>query len=92
MKDFELCGAITLLDNYYNSSLLKLLQTHFPNFDWLPWKFGKVPNNYWNDKKNVKKYLENVKNELKIDKMQDWYKITVKVEISVKFHSLNKRN
>ncbi len=62
-----------------------LLSAHFPDYDWLPWKFPAVPNKYWQDSKNQRNFLLWAEKQLKIKEMNDWYKITYEVTNYHKF-------
>ena len=44
--------------NYYNDSIQLLLKENFNQYDWLEWKFDKVPRNFWKNKNNHKRYLQ----------------------------------
>jgi hypothetical protein len=48
----------------------------YPEYEWLPWKFDMCPNNFWEDVKNQKRFLDWAGKELKIKEMSDWYKIS----------------
>jgi hypothetical protein len=62
----------------HNHSTSTLLSTVYPDYNWLPWKFDKCPNFYWNDFNNHKKFIEWAAQQLKIKEMSDWYNVTVK--------------
>ena len=67
----------------------------YPDFDWLPWKFEQCPKHYWNDPKNVRKYMDWAGTQLGIKQLTDWYKIsfTVKKKLNKIFDfSRNCRN
>ena len=67
-----------LLSNYYNTSPIKLVTSIYPNHYWLVWKFQKVGNNVWKNKKIQKEYMEWLGKELGYTTMVDWYKINQK--------------
>ena len=71
-------GGISLLDKY-SGSLLLLLNHAYPNYEWLPWKFDKCPQNYWDDLKNQRKFMDWAATQLNIKEMEDWYKISLQV-------------
>jgi hypothetical protein len=73
----DLGGAVLLMK--YNFSPSQLLTSVFPDFEWLPWKFEKCPQNFWSDLKNQRKFLDWAAEKLKINEMSDWYKIQHKV-------------
>jgi very-short-patch-repair endonuclease len=65
---------------YYNSSVIQILTALIdpPEGDeeWYPWLFdGSTPNNYWDDKKNQRKYLSWLFKRLNFTCMEDWYKV-----------------
>lgn len=55
-----------------------LFSSVFPEKKWLPWKFN-CAMNFWEDKNNQKNFIQEAEKELKIEKMEDWYKISNKV-------------
>ena len=63
----------------YGNSLYKVLGAVFPEYDWLPWKFGNCPPSYWTDVENQRKFMEWAGKELKIKEMSDWYNVSNKV-------------
>ena len=75
----EIGGISVLLK--YNNSLTNLLANIYPEYEWLPWKFNKCPQNYWDDVNNQKKFMEWAGKELKINKINDWNKINNKVPL-----------
>ena len=48
-------GMRTLL-RMYNNSIFDMLTTIYPNHNWLPWQFKKVPQGYWKNGENLKRY------------------------------------
>ncbi len=56
-----------------------MLSTIFPDYNWLPWKFNRAPQLFWNDVNNQKKFVKWAENELNIKEMGDWYKVTRRV-------------
>ena len=63
----------------HSKSLFKLLSGVYPEFEWLPWKFDKCPQNYWTDLRNQRKYMDWAAQEFEIKFMSDWYTISNKV-------------
>lgn len=74
----------SLLEKFHKS-MFKLLSAVYPTYDWLPWKFDTVPRNFWNDITNQRKFMNWVANELEVNKMEDWYGVSNKVNIGVSF-------
>jgi hypothetical protein len=73
--DIEKLGGTTLL-RYYNGSLIKALQTLYPDKEWLFWKFDKVPRNFWESKANQLKFLKWVETVKNIRTLDDWYNVS----------------
>lgn len=69
-------GGRGLLNGYFNGSAIQMIQTLYPNHEWIPWKFAHVPNGYWEDSNNQIKFVEWLKKEMNYDSMEDWYHIT----------------
>jgi hypothetical protein len=51
----------------------------YPGYDWLPWEFGRCPQNYWDEMKNQRKFMDWAGKQLKIKEMSDWYEVGIKV-------------
>ena len=65
----------------YNGSFAKLLETVYPDYEWLPWKFEMAPRHFWENTANQKKYLDWLAKELNVSPSQ----ITRKVNKIKKF-------
>jgi hypothetical protein len=83
IKNLIELGAIYLLSKYNRSPSL-LLSNLYPEYEWLPWRFQKCPNNYWNNINNHKKFVEWASKELNIKEMSDWYKVSIQVTHDLK--------
>ncbi len=57
MKDIMKLGGGGLLYSVYNNSPSLLVSTVYSEYEWLPWKFTFVPQNFWNDLKNQKLFM-----------------------------------
>jgi hypothetical protein len=44
----------------YKFSLIKALATVYPDHPWDIHKFGKLPQRYWQDEKNIRQFLDKV--------------------------------
>jgi hypothetical protein len=62
----------------YNGSILAILKKFYPNHEWNPLRFTKVPQSYWKNEDNQRKFLEVVGKELGVKKLDDWYKVIAK--------------
>ena len=67
-------GGTRLLYLYHNSVSQSLFSA-YPEYDWLPWKFGSVPKHFWENAKNQRNFVEWAGKELKIKEMSDWYNV-----------------
>jgi hypothetical protein len=79
VKSLSDLGAFSLLKYKYNSSFPQLLRSVYPEHEWLPWKFEKVPNKSWGDTNTQRKFMDLLSKELKIKEPSDWYNITIGV-------------
>ena len=50
-----------------SDSLIKLLSDAYPNHNWVPWRFTRVPSGFWNIKENRIKALGHIATQLGID-------------------------
>jgi hypothetical protein len=69
----------------YKGSILRLLSTLYPDYDWLPWKFDDCPLQFWTDPKNQKKFIDWAAVELNIKTTSDWYNVSIQVTASYLF-------
>lgn len=74
VNDIEKRGGLPLL-RLFKGSIARTLESVFPEYSWLPWKFGNVCGIFWKDLENQRKYLEWLGIGLGIKKMEDWYKV-----------------
>jgi hypothetical protein len=79
LKDIIRIGGGTLLYTYYKNSPSLLINTIYPEYHLLPWKFTVNPNNFWNNIENQRKFFDWAALQLGIKNYTDWYKILVKV-------------
>jgi len=52
-----------------------MLNAIYPEYKWLEWKFNSTPKNFWIIKKNQKKYMDWLGEQLGYKNYEDWYKI-----------------
>lgn len=64
--------------DYHRESLVKALQTAYPEKSFHPWLFLKVPHNFWNEEKNETEFMNWLCAKLDIKEPSDWYKTTAK--------------
>jgi len=81
-----LCGgrASRLIQEYYGCSLIRALQSLYPEQPWQIWKFEKVPQGFWTDFANIKSYFQWLAEELQMVQMSGWYDVTLEQVFSLK--------
>lgn len=57
----------------FNSSRVQILRSHFPEHEWLEWRFQNVPMGFWDDSSNVRRYLDWLGDQLGFKEPKDWY-------------------
>ncbi len=67
-------GGMPLLQ-LFDYSLLSLLQSVYPRYDWIPWQFKVLPHGIWKDEQNIRKYFEWLAPKLNIKRYDDWYRV-----------------
>jgi hypothetical protein len=75
--DFERNHGGGLLCLHYNNSPSIAVKTIFPKYHWLEWKFTSTPNGFWRARKNGRRYLKWLGDQLGFTIADDWYRITV---------------
>src|SRR5687768_16283264 len=76
LSDIEERGGKQLLE-WYDGSHVKLIQSIYPEFHWQLWRFDGVgvPRAFWDDKYNVKEYVEWLTDTLSISHLDEWYSV-----------------
>ena len=77
-KHIQSYGGDGLLTKMSGHSPPKLVMSVYPEHNWLPWKFGKVPVGYWNTKDNQRKFMDWFATQSGIYCMEHWQSITKK--------------
>src|SRR5687768_12088707 len=71
---FDIGGRVLL--SRHNNSLQNALQSIYSSHEWIPWKFKHgVPQGYWQQMKNQRKFFDWLATILEIQTMEDWYGI-----------------
>ena len=60
----------------HNKSLITALSRIYPELQWKPWKFNKVPVGYWNYMTSRRHFMDSLSQQLKLRNKNDWYKLT----------------
>eukprot|EP01114_Cavostelium_apophysatum_P006341 TRINITY_DN1760_c0_g1_i4.p1 TRINITY_DN1760_c0_g1~~TRINITY_DN1760_c0_g1_i4.p1 ORF type:complete len:435 (+),score=98.75 TRINITY_DN1760_c0_g1_i4:205-1509(+) len=56
---------------------MKAVMQIYPDHEWNEWKFQKIPAKFWSDRENQMRYFNWLSKELKVTKLEDWYKVKV---------------
>jgi len=70
---FRETGVRTLLSRHYEGSLLKALQSIYPNYHWEAWRFGSVPRRFWLERKNQRCFFLAVVQRFTLGESQEGY-------------------
>ena len=62
-----------------NKSVYYLIQSVYPEYELLPWKFHDVPAQVWNDDKNKRMFMDWAGKQLGVKEMDHWYSVQIKV-------------
>jgi len=73
-SDIASAGGLTLLTFHHRNSVYSLMKTVFPEYDWLPWRFPVTPKLSWNDDAILRKAVDYVEQQLKIEGGGDEWK------------------
>jgi len=73
-KDFLENGGQGIMKRYGHSIFL-ILSDHYPEYEWLPWKFSHSPKNLWKDETVIRKAIAFVQKELKVP-YDDLHRVT----------------
>jgi hypothetical protein len=63
-KLFSSLGARTILIDYHDGSPCKALMKIYPDSDWQPWKFHKMPKRYFEGSENQLEYVRWIEDKL----------------------------
>ena len=64
-------------ENSFNESLIILLKTIYPEYEWKEYKFSQTSQGWWSKKENRLLWLEDFRKLKKLDKLDDFYNIRV---------------
>jgi hypothetical protein len=68
-------GASTIIQR--NGSLYSLLNGVYPEYDWQPWRFDKMPAGWMENPTNMSRYFDWLTCKLSILNLDDWYDVTM---------------
>lgn len=61
---------------YGNSHMVAIASVYSSDFKWKMWRFDNVPDHYWEDSANVRRFLDDARLELGIRELDDWYTVS----------------
>ncbi len=71
-------GGRTILYNYYQGSLIRMLLAVYPENNWQLEKFKHMSKGFWSSEENIKSYLEWFAQHNNIREWKDWYDVYTK--------------
>eukprot|EP01114_Cavostelium_apophysatum_P017565 TRINITY_DN5254_c0_g1_i1.p1 TRINITY_DN5254_c0_g1~~TRINITY_DN5254_c0_g1_i1.p1 ORF type:complete len:742 (+),score=155.67 TRINITY_DN5254_c0_g1_i1:67-2292(+) len=77
VRDIAKHGGGGVLAQFYGNSPLRALKAIYPEHNWQFWKFSTVPHHHWDNEDDVRDYIKWVQGELGIEKLDDWYSVTL---------------
>lgn len=59
------------------NSVIRLVQSSYPEHEWLPWKFSHIGPATWNDEQNVHRFFlwAQGESQLKLESLDGWYQV-----------------
>eukprot|EP01114_Cavostelium_apophysatum_P021826 TRINITY_DN7718_c0_g1_i1.p1 TRINITY_DN7718_c0_g1~~TRINITY_DN7718_c0_g1_i1.p1 ORF type:complete len:570 (+),score=80.59 TRINITY_DN7718_c0_g1_i1:26-1735(+) len=69
-------GGVALMKNF-SMSVPRMLASIYPEFSWKMWKFtgSSVPKGFWENRDNVRDYMDWLYKELELRSLDDWFAI-----------------
>jgi len=74
-KDVIRHGGTSLLKTY-GYTVSNIVKSLYPSYDWIEWKFGSVPDYYWNSDNNQRAFFDDLAERLTLYCLDDWYTVT----------------
>jgi len=60
----------------YDSTVSAAIKAYLPDYDWKEWMFDKTPKGFWDQRKNRRRYMLWLGNELGLKTREAWYALT----------------
>ena len=70
-------GGSGLMDIYRNSPM-SALKSVYPEYEWVEWRFNRVPVGFWGNSRKEKEFLEWMGKQLFVNELDDWYRVSMK--------------
>jgi hypothetical protein len=74
LKKFKVSRLLTL----HAGSMYGLLEKVYPDFEWVPWRFKRLPSKLMQDPKMIEEALRFIELKCEIQKPKDWYSVSEK--------------
>jgi len=78
VEDVIKFGGETMITAFYGRCIVKALVTLFPEHGWLEWKFRRVPEGFWLENLNRRRYFEWLAEQWNFQSHEDWYRVRLK--------------
>jgi len=75
-NDFKRNRGGSVLMTHWGSSAIAAVMQCFPDDDWQEWLFGIAPRHFWQDRKNHRRYMKWLGEQLGYRSAADWYQVT----------------
>lgn len=69
-------SARYILEQFYNSSVVPLIMTLFPEYPWKPWKFKSLDSSSWINFDFQKRFFDELWDKLHIEVWKDWSRVS----------------
>ena len=77
VNDLKKNGGSTLVHKHRDCPS-ELIQTVFPEHNWMPWRFARSPGYCFSSMNNRRLFIKWVTDRLDIHKLEDWYRISLR--------------
>jgi len=72
---FALHGGAGLLQTRYHNSRYEFLRAVYPHFEWLPWRFERLPRRVMTDRDTLVAVVRHVSTKLLLRRREDWERV-----------------
>jgi hypothetical protein len=69
-------GFSYLVRNIYRGSVFKMLKAVYPEHEWLPWKFTRVPRTLSKDPETLRLVLDFLEKKYNLENFEDWSRLS----------------
>jgi hypothetical protein len=62
----------------FRSSPFAIVRDYLPHYPWLEWRFPQVPQGFWDQRANRRRYLDWLGQQLGFQQSEDWYQLSTR--------------